>query len=107
IADSSQYVYPYLPSTNALRQTIQRICHLDLPTEPVSLESLIIPEYLRKTLDRSDFLINDTTISHNRMLIFTTPNNIRYLNQFLYWIMDRTFKTVPIIFKQLYTIHSV
>ncbi|CAG8726246.1 16398_t:CDS:1, partial [Dentiscutata heterogama] len=83
IANSSQYIYLYLPSTNTLRQTIQRICYLNLLTEPGSLESLIIPEYLRKTLDRADFLINDTTIGHNKMLIFMTPNNIRYLNQSL------------------------
>ncbi|CAG8439082.1 4750_t:CDS:2 [Scutellospora calospora] len=47
IANSSQYVYLYLLLTNALRQTIQRIRHLDLFTKPGSLESLIIPEYLR------------------------------------------------------------
>ncbi|CAG8760200.1 11347_t:CDS:1, partial [Dentiscutata heterogama] len=32
--------------------------------------------------------------------------NIRRLSEASYWIMDRTFKTVPSIFCQLYTIHA-
>src|SRR4051812_42988178 len=38
--------------------------------------------------------------------MFTTKNNIQYLSQAIFWIMNRTFKTVPIIFCQLYTIHA-
>ena len=54
----------------------------------------------------NDFLIKDSTIGHDKILIFTTVANINYLNQSFIWIMDGTFKTVPIIFKQLYTIHG-
>lgn len=42
----------------------------------------------------------------NGILIFTTTENIRHLSRAKYWIMDGTFKTAPIIFKQLYTIHA-
>src|SRR5688572_3724980 len=38
--------------------------------------------------------------------MFTTIANINQLNQSSFWIMDGTFKTVPTIFKQLYTIHG-
>ncbi|CAG8467796.1 16919_t:CDS:2, partial [Dentiscutata heterogama] len=46
-------------------------------------------------------------ISNNeRILVFTTTENIRYLSRALYWIMDGTFQTVPTIFYQLYTIYA-
>ena len=105
-AHSSQEIYPYLPSHNALRQSIKRIRRVDFPTEPQSLEDLVIPENMQKTLDGSDFLIKDSTIGHNRTLLFTTFDNIKHLEQSPFWIMDGTFKTVPTIFKQLYTIHG-
>jgi MULE transposase domain len=70
------------------------------------LESLIIPEYMRKTLNGLEFLVRDTTVGNERVLIFSTFDNIAYLAQSPFWIMDGTFKTVPTIFTQLYTIHG-
>jgi hypothetical protein len=70
------------------------------------LESLIIPENMQKTLDGSNFLIKDSTLGHDRILIFTTIANLEQLELSSFWIMDGTFKTVPTIFKQLYTIHG-
>ncbi|KAF0368597.1 hypothetical protein F8M41_013472 [Gigaspora margarita] len=46
ITNSPQYVYQYLPSPDAIRQTIQRIRHLDLPMEPSSLEYLVISTHI-------------------------------------------------------------
>ncbi|CAI2193424.1 5764_t:CDS:1, partial [Funneliformis geosporum] len=57
---------------------IQRV---DFSSESQPLEDLIIPENIQKTLDRSDFLIKDPTISHNRILLFTTLDNIKHLEQ--------------------------
>jgi hypothetical protein len=39
-------------------------------------------------------------------LIFTTIANLKQLELSSFWVMDGTFKTVPTIFKQLYTIHG-
>jgi hypothetical protein len=44
IANSSQEIFPYLPSRDALRQTIKRVQRIDSPAEPQSLENLVIPE---------------------------------------------------------------
>jgi hypothetical protein len=99
-------IYPYLPSRNALRQTINRMRSSELPVEPDSLDDLIIPEDLTKTLDGTDFLIKDSVIDQDRVLLFTTITNVRHLEQSSFWIMDGTFKTVPTIFRQLYTIHG-
>ncbi|RGB21452.1 hypothetical protein C1646_634599, partial [Rhizophagus diaphanus] len=66
-----------------------------------------IPESMKKTLNGSNFLIKDSTLDHNnRILIFTTVANLKQLELSSFWIMDGTFKTVPTIFKQLYTIHG-
>jgi MULE transposase domain/FLYWCH zinc finger domain len=102
----SHEIHPYLPSRDALRQSINRIRSSDLPTEPDSLGGLIIPEDLTKTLDGSEFLVRDSVIDEDRILLFTTIVNVRYLEQSSFWIMDGTFKTVPTIFRQLYTIHG-
>ena len=106
ISDTTNEVYPYLPSHDALRQVIKRVRHIDTPVEPQSLESLIIPEDMKKTLNGVDFLVKDSIVDNKRVLMFTTSANINYLAQSSIWIMDGTFKTVPTIFRQLYTIHG-
>ena len=40
------------------------------------------------------------------MIIFCTASNLHHLQAAKYWIMDGTFKTVPTLFHQLYTIHA-
>lgn len=104
--NSSHIIHPYLPSRDALRQSINRTRSSGLPKEPESLDDLIIPENLTKTLDGIDFLVRDSVIDEDRVLLFTTVVNIRYLAQSPFWIMDGTFKTVPTLFRQLYTIHG-
>lgn len=42
----------------------------------------------------------------NKILIFSTTAEIRFLALAVYWIMDGTFKTVPTLFRQLYSIHA-
>ena len=59
-----------------------------------------------RTLDESDFLVRDSAVGEERVLLFTTIANVRYLEQSVFWIMDGTFKTVPNLFMQLYTIHG-
>ncbi|GBC16249.2 uncharacterized protein LOC112591534 [Rhizophagus irregularis DAOM 181602=DAOM 197198] len=106
VAGTSQDVYPYLLSRDAFRQTVKQIRHINYPIEPQSLDQLIIPKNMRKTLNGSDFLIKDLTVCEEKVLIFTTTSNIKYLAQLNFWLADRTFKTVSTIFRQLYTIHG-
>ena len=39
-------------------------------------------------------------------MIFSTKEDLRHLNSANYWVMDGTFKIVPILFLQIYTIHA-
>src|ERR1044072_1742871 len=106
MASSSQEICSYLPSHDALHQTVKRVRCTNLPAESQSLEDLTIPENMRITLSGSTFLVRNLNIGDQKVLIFTTSNNINYLSRSSFWIMDSMFKTVPTIFKQLYTIHG-
>ncbi|CAB4384445.1 unnamed protein product [Rhizophagus irregularis] len=106
LAGSSQEIGSHLPSRDALRQAVKRVRRANLPAEPQSFANLIIPDNLQKTLSNSEFLIRDLNIGDEKVLIFTTFNNVNYLFQSYFWIMDGTFKTIPTIFKQFYTIHG-
>lgn len=43
----------------------------------------------------------------NLILIFATQSNLEILAHSEHWQADRTFKSMPLIFGQLYTIHSL
>jgi len=70
------------------------------------LDSLFIPEDLKHKLNGELFLINESEIGKDKILLFTTLANLRKLEEAKYWIMDGTFKTVPTILHQLYSIHA-
>jgi hypothetical protein len=102
----SKEICPYMPSRDALRKRITRVRKAEIPPEPQSIAEVNIPESLRITLNGEPFLVKDHIIDQERILIFTTKNNIQHLSQATFWIMDGTFKTVPTIFCQLYSIHA-
>lgn len=95
-----------MPSKDAMRQQIKRVRRQNVMSEPTSLDSLFIPEELKHTLNGEPFLINESEIGNDKILLFTTLANLRKLELAKYWIMDGTFKTVPTIFHQLYSVHA-
>ncbi len=101
-----QEYYPYMPSSNALRSTIKRVKRAEMPAEPQTIEEVNIPDLLRLTLNGDTFLIRDCVIGNDRILLFATQANIQRLSRASFWLMDGTFKTVPTVFCQLYTIHA-
>lgn len=95
-----------MPGKNALRQQIKRarrICKEEI--EPKSLSDFTLPDEYSITLSGQAFA---TDISHGseRILLFTTIENLKWLQEAKFWIMDGTFKTVPTLFRQLYSIHA-
>lgn len=99
-------IVPSLPSKNALRQKIKRIRQAHQLPEPKTIVDIEVPLELQNTLTGELFLVKDSTLEEERLLIFTTKTNVEKLSQASIWIMDGTFKTVPTIFYQLYTIHA-
>ncbi|XP_060807341.1 uncharacterized protein LOC132903322 [Amyelois transitella] len=53
------------------------------------------------------FVIKDRIYNNNkRILLLSTKNMMQLLQQADFWVLDGTFKIVPHIFQQLYTIHG-
>jgi hypothetical protein len=75
-----------------------------LPTD----RTFAIPDEY-KTLENGEaFLLHDSGIQDpSRILIFGTARTTRLLVQAQHWFLDGTFKIVPELFYQLYTVHAL
>lgn len=118
-----------LPTVNAMKKIINRKRRHDLPTEPANLEDVFIPDKLKNTISQQLFLQYETNLDFTddkatsdsdkeflgfssssqlqkfgNILIFCTIENLRYLGQAKYFIIDGTFKTSPSLYYQIYTI---
>ena len=58
-------------------------------------------------MQMNNFFLYDSEDCLNRIIIFTTKRNLQLLSTTNFWYADGTFKTVPSLFNQLYTIHGV
>lgn len=97
-----------LPSKDAFRQVITRHKKklLKIPKEPTTFDFEVDEEAVKMS-EGDNFIIKDKTFGSNkRVILFSTKALMTLLGQALYWIMDRTFKIVPNIFQQLYTVHG-
>ena len=65
-----------------------------------------IPEELQKTLDGEQFFQKYMEKDDMKFIIFFTEQNLIRLDRAKYWIMDGTFSTTPLEYKQLYSIHG-
>lgn len=98
-----------LPSKEALRQVVtrQKKKLLKTPKEPTTFDFEVDEQEAVKMPNGDNFIIKDRTIGSNkRVILFSTKVFMTLLGQDLYWIMDGTFKIVPNIFQQLYTLHG-
>ncbi|CAG8662727.1 6134_t:CDS:1, partial [Dentiscutata heterogama] len=99
--------FSYMPSNEAIRKQISRTRNRNMPTQPQTLENINVPDQLRTTIRGEQFLAKDIEFNNEKIMIFCTSNNLQYLEEARYWLMDGTFKTVPTLFRQLYTIHAI
>ncbi|KAL0851951.1 hypothetical protein ABMA28_000233 [Loxostege sticticalis] len=82
---------PYMPSKCAMRTMINRTRNRELPKIPSNLEDLQIPmDY--ETIERKQFLIGHYNFDGEVVIIFSTEQNLRLLNQTNFWVMDGTFR---------------
>ena len=111
LKDIREYSAIYLPKLDSLKQTIRRARKraLNVPPEPETFDTLVIPEAYKKTSKGDRFLLYDsgTGSENQRLLIFGTASNIDMLNTSNIWLADGTFKTAPNLFYQLYVIHAL
>ncbi|RNA32767.1 hypothetical protein BpHYR1_049728 [Brachionus plicatilis] len=90
---------------------IIRRTQLTLSTECVSMlrnVSLTIPTELTKTYKNKLFYFADSgSNDRNRVILFTTEDNLKLLSKFNDWYCDGTFDISPTLFKQVYSFHVI
>jgi hypothetical protein len=74
------------------------------PAEPLTLIDWQLDDEFKTTLDGSDFF-REIQLDGERVYLFVNRAHLRHLFRSNFWIMDGTFKTVPLLFSQLYSIH--
>ena len=97
-----------LPTLSAMTKEIQYTRRKDeFPTAtPQSLTDLVIPNRYKRTKRNELFLMYDSGPSEDRLLIFSTERDLDYLKNSKELFADGTFKTAPLLFDQIYTLHA-
>jgi hypothetical protein len=107
IANLDEHVQMALPKRATLSRVLRRHRQIKtmasntghvLPPIPTDVNFEIPPRF-------TDFLIHDSGEGSERMLLFGDPELLRCLERAHLWLADGTFKVVPTLFFQLYTIH--
>jgi hypothetical protein len=74
----------------------------DKPTyvpNPLSLAEIVVPDPLRYTYSNELFLFSDSGYGDpDRVFVFTTENNLKYLTTADDWCMDGTFDVAPLLY---------
>ncbi|XP_018495402.1 uncharacterized protein LOC108864374 [Galendromus occidentalis] len=94
-----------IPGFNSVRSILQRERAKVRPLLPQSREEINLDDQWTKTSTGANFLLFDDG-SINRILGFSTNDLIISLCEASTVFMDGTFRVVPTIFSQLYTIHG-
>ena len=95
-----------LPKESSVRRTIQRERRRNLPPLPKSASEIDIEGKWRETSNGEDWLIFYESVEGERVLIYSTAQNLYHLSCSKAWYGDGTFSVTPPFFKQLYTIHG-
>ena len=96
-----------MPKESSLKRTLQRARNVaeSCPPEPASLHQLVLREEDKVLSNQERWLLFDS--GPDRLLIFSTQENLRLLRQAQIVFSDGTFKCAPSrLFPQLYTIHA-
>ena len=108
-----------LPPYAQLKRIVGRSRGKQMPSCPTNLKDLIIPEELktdhrgelflqydsRSVSDEESFSEEESDSERERILIFASKQGLRALARSQVWLMDGTFKVVPSLFYQLYTVN--
>lgn len=99
-----------LPPIEHLKRNVhnKRKHKCNYPALPKHRRDLVIPRDLLHTKKGDDFILYDSGKGHEeRMVILGTLTNLSILKRCKLWMVDGTFKSTPVLFYQLYTIHGL
>ena len=107
--ETSDEVKSLLPVAENVRRTLRRIRSKHNPSDPASLEELIIPEDWTLTGGKTFLQFDSSTSSEvqppsERFIIFGTDNHVAKLRSSTTWCMDGNFTLAPKVFVHIYTI---
>lgn len=94
----------HLPSFKRHRDSLYRARSQRLPRVPHNRQDIVLEGEWAETLDGRNFILADDG-RDDRLIIFGTMQNLRYLCQAETIYMDGTFKLAPEMFHQIYSIH--
>lgn len=97
-----------MPTAQALTKQISRLRRAkNIPNLPKSIDEIVIPENLQRTLKNENFILHDDGPSvDDRMIIFGTVSNLSVMNRAELIYADGTFDVTPLLFKQMYSVHG-
>ena len=95
----------HFPSFPTIESALYRIRRQRLPPLPQSKSEVHFHGEWARTYNGSQFLIAEQGGDEDKIVIFTTTDNMRYLSEVERIYMDGTFQTCPSIFYQIFTIH--
>lgn len=103
----SEEVLARLPQKNDVIRTLNRVQNRHRPVNPQALEDLVINPPYDRSLNGQLFMQFDETVGEDRIIMFYTNTMLQHLCSSRSIFCDGTFKTVPRMFHQLYTIHGI
>lgn len=93
------------PNTALLRRTIKRARNETIVKKnPTTLDEFEVTDEFAYTKKNESFLLADNNDNSNRIIMFGTKENLKFLSKCEEIQMDGTFDVAPPLFKQLYTI---
>lgn len=99
-------VKAHMPSIPSMKRTVRKI-RQGAVTVPQTVLDLCVLDQYKVTSEGKPFLLYDSGAIENRILVFSTEDNLKALSKSNNWYVDGTFKTVPLIFNQLFMIHGI
>ena len=110
-AQASEAVAVNLPCLNNVRRAVRRYRadNAALPANPADRAGIPAIPHNYSVTNRGDrFLLHDSGVGDaERILLFGTDDALALMRQSDHWFGDGTFSVSPLVFFQLYTIHSI
>ena len=94
-----------IPRFHSVKHGLYYQRHLFMPNLPSQREDIVLEGVYTKTMDGKDVLAFDSQ-PQNRIIGYATVDNLRLLCESTDVQRDGTFKTVPKLFHQLYTLRN-
>lgn len=96
-----KYKIEHLPSIETLKRTVNRIRETSRPKNPSNFDFNLLLNFIPK-----NFLLSDLRGKNERIIIFSTPKQLKILKRKKTWFVDGTFSVSNPPFLQLYCIHG-